>query len=122
MNIFIGLQKYSYKDFFKISKLELHLISLGSEFQNLVAESWKVLASSYSLLYFGRIKFKDPYLLCLSVERMSMFHLRILAYNRATPHSNVYKLMRTDWTESQKSLEKLAQPSFLPVFKVPNDL
>ena len=35
MNIFIGLQKYLHKDLFKISKLELHLISLGSEFQNL---------------------------------------------------------------------------------------
>ena len=33
MNIFIELQKkYFYKDFFKISKLELLLISLGSEF------------------------------------------------------------------------------------------
>ena len=75
MNIFIGLQKYLYKDFFKISKLELHFVSLGSEFQNLVADTWKVLAPSDSLLYFGQIKFKDPYLLCLSVERMSMFRL-----------------------------------------------
>ena len=49
MNIFIGLQKYLYKDFFKISKLELHFVSLGSEFQNLVADTWKVLASSDSL-------------------------------------------------------------------------
>ena len=39
MNIFIGLQKYLYKDFFKISKLELLLISLGSEFQNLMADA-----------------------------------------------------------------------------------
>ena len=68
-------KKYLYKDFFEISKLELHLISLGSEFQNLVADTWKVLAPSDSLLYFGQIKFKDPYLLCLSVERMSMFRL-----------------------------------------------
>ena len=75
MNIFIGLQKYLYKDFFKISKLELDLISLGSEFQNLVADTWKVLAPSDSLLYFRQIKFKDPYLLCLSVERMSMIRL-----------------------------------------------
>ena len=44
MNIFIGLQKYLHKDLFKISKLELHLISLGSEFQNLVADTRKVLA------------------------------------------------------------------------------
>ena len=57
MNIFIGLQKYLYNwDFFQISKLELHLISLGSEFQNLVADTWKVLAPSDSLLYFGQIK------------------------------------------------------------------
>ena len=75
MNIFIGLQKDLYKAVFKMSKLELHLISLGSEFQNLVADTWKVLAPSDSLLYFGQIKFKDPYLLCLSVERMSMFRL-----------------------------------------------
>ena len=32
-------KKYLYKDFFEISKLELHLISLGSEFQNLVADT-----------------------------------------------------------------------------------
>ena len=38
-------KKYLYKDFFKISKLELHLISLGSEFQNLVADTWKVQAT-----------------------------------------------------------------------------
>ena len=63
-------KKYLYKDFFKISKLELHLISLGSEFQNLVADTWKVLAPSDSLLYFGQIKLKDPYLLCLSVDEM----------------------------------------------------
>ena len=44
MNIFIGLQKYLHKDLFKISELELHLISLGSEFQNLVADTRKVLA------------------------------------------------------------------------------
>ena len=69
MNIFIPLQKNTY------SKLELHLISLGGEFQNLVADTWKVLAPSDSLLYFGQIKFKDPYLLCFSVERMSMFRL-----------------------------------------------
>ena len=75
MNIFIELQKYLYKDFFKISKLEQHLVSSGSEFQNLVADTWKVLAPSDSLLYFGQIIFKDPYLLCLSVERMSMFRL-----------------------------------------------
>ena len=62
-----------YKNFFKICKLELHLISLGSKFQNLVADTWKVLAPSDSLLYFGQIKFKDPYLLLLSLERMSMF-------------------------------------------------
>ena len=37
-----------------MSKLELRLISLGSEFQNLVANSWKVLAPSDSLLYFGK--------------------------------------------------------------------
>ena len=40
---------------FKISKLELHLISLGSEFQNLVADTSKVLAPSGSLLYFGQM-------------------------------------------------------------------
>ena len=39
MNIFIELQKYLYKDFFKISKLEQHLVSSGSEFQNLVADT-----------------------------------------------------------------------------------
>ena len=43
MNIFIELQKYLYKDFFKISKLDLLLISLGSEFQNLISDTWKVL-------------------------------------------------------------------------------
>ena len=69
MNIFIGLQKIL------TSKPELHLISLGSEFQNLKADTSKVLAPSDSLLYFGKIKFKDPYLLCLLVERMSMFRL-----------------------------------------------
>ena len=36
-------KKYLYKDFFKISKLDLLLISLGSEFQNLMADTWKVL-------------------------------------------------------------------------------
>ena len=35
-------KKYLYKDFFKISKLDLLLISLGSEFQNLMADIWKV--------------------------------------------------------------------------------
>ena len=59
MNIFIGLQKTLIWRlllfFFKISKLELHLISLGSESQNLVADTWKVLAPSDSLLYFGQM-------------------------------------------------------------------
>ena len=41
-------------------------MSLGSEFQNLVADTWKVLAPSDSLLYFGQIKFKDPYPLTFS--------------------------------------------------------
>ena len=58
MNIFIGLQKYLYKDFFKISKLELHFVSLGSEFQNLVADTWKVLAPSDSLLYVEKLNSK----------------------------------------------------------------
>ena len=57
MNIFIGLQKNTY------SKPELHLTSLRGEFQNLVADTWKVLAPSDSLLYFWQIKFKNPYLL-----------------------------------------------------------
>ena len=48
------------------------MISLGSEFQNHVADTWKVPAPSDSLLYFGQIKFKDPYLLCLSVEHISI--------------------------------------------------
>ena len=54
MNIFIGLQKYLYKDFFKITKLELLLIPSGSEFQNLVAYTWNVLAPSDSLLYLDK--------------------------------------------------------------------
>ena len=52
MNIFIGLQKNTY------SKLELHLISLGGEFQNLVADTWKVLAPSDSLLYVEKLNSK----------------------------------------------------------------
>ena len=77
MNTFIGLQEILiiYKNFFKISKLEPLLISLGSEFENLVADTWKVLAPTDFLLYFGQIKFKDPYLLFLSVERMVIFRL-----------------------------------------------
>ena len=54
MNIFIGLQKkYLYKDFFKISKLELLLISLGSEFQNLVADIWNT--GYLSLIWLAKL-------------------------------------------------------------------
>ena len=53
MNIFIGLQKNTYKDFFKISKLELLLISLGSEFQNLVADIWNI--GYLSLIWLAKL-------------------------------------------------------------------
>ena len=72
MNIFIRFQKLLIWGLLQNSKLGLLLISLGSEFQNLVADTWKVPAPSDSLLYFGQIKFKDPYLLCLSVEHISI--------------------------------------------------